>query len=70
MDDLKLSAKLQGTAKIDANPCRLPLCNGMFLLKFLKGRQKLHLDQDVPANAVLVLDHLVILKADHIGIAL
>ena len=66
-----LLTQLQGFAQVDAQLDDLLPGQGLFLLDVLiQRRQQLHLNEDVPADVVLVLDHLVVFVAYHVAVAL
>ena len=67
MDDVELLTQLQGTAQVDPHFDDVALGHLVLCQIVHQGRQQLHPDQDIPAEAVLMGDNLMILITDHIG---
>ena len=70
MDDIILLAELQRLADADAQADDIPPSHGVLVGIGQQWVQQFHPDQDVPAHAVLMADHGMILIAHHVCRAL
>ena len=66
MDNVFAVAKLKRGADIDAELRRFLLRQFTFGKAFCERSQKLHADVDIPSEAVLLFNDLVILNADDV----
>ena len=70
VDDIELLAKFQRLTHIDANLDDILPGDGMLPGVVVQRGQQLHLNENVPAYAIFVLNDLVVLIADDIAVAL
>ena len=70
VDDVVFLAQLQRPAHVDAQADNVLPGNRMRPGILVQRRQKLHLNQNVPADSVLMLNHLMVLVADDVAVAL